>query len=200
MIKIVIFSVAVLITTWATSAASDPAARDVIARNNNSQANADGFVKASMNRAHRGLHSMKISADRVLVEKTKRQLTLFSEGEVLKQYKISLGREPEGPKIRAGDNRTPEGLYYIDYRITNSDYHLALHISYPNSSDLYHAEQLGYTPGGDIMLHGLKNGDRNIAYYHGYFDWTKGCIAVTDTEIEEIWHLVPNGTPIEIRP
>jgi len=199
MSRIRIFSAAVLITTWITSgvAVSGSPAPDAVALNSDS----NGFVKASIsNSIQRGYQSENIFADRILVEKNKHRLTLYSDGEILKQYKISLGREPEGAKTRAGDNRTPEGLYFIDYRLRNSEYHLALHISYPNPNDVYHAEQMGYTPGGDIMLHGLKNGDRNIAYYHGYFDWTKGCIAVTNAEIEEIWRLVPNGTPIEIRP
>lgn len=198
--KIGIFSLAVLITTWVTGgiAAPSPQAPDNVAMNSDTPGS--GFVKASINSVQSGLRAPKLFADRILVEKNKHLLTLFSDGEVLKQYKISLGREPQGAKTRAGDNRTPEGLYYIDYRLRNSEYHLALHISYPNLRDMYHAEQMGYTPGGDIMLHGLKNGDPNIAYYHGYFDWTKGCIAVNNTEIEEIWRLVPNGTPIEIRP
>jgi len=200
--RIEIISIAFLIATWATSSvaaaagAGDP---EAVALNNQSSNNS-GFVKTSVNSVRQGFRAVKIRADRILVEKNKRRLTLFSDGEILKQYKISLGREPQGPKVHAGDNRTPEGLYYIDYRLRNSDYHLALHISYPNPRDLNRAEQMGYSPGGDIMLHGLKNGDSNIAYYHGYFDWTKGCIAVTNTEIEEIWRLVPNGTPIEIRP
>lgn len=164
-----------------------------------SQAQTSGFIKTSLI-ANRSQRHRNLSADLVLVEKTKRRLTLFSGDQILKQYKISLGREPVGPKIRAGDNRTPEGLYYIDYRIRESDFHMALHISYPNQSDIHRARQMGYSPGGSIMLHGLKNDDDEIAYYHGYFDWTQGCIAVTDSEIEEIWRLVPNGTPIEIQP
>jgi murein L,D-transpeptidase YafK len=202
MSKIRIFSLAVLITSWVTSVVAAPGSQttNTAALSGDEAVNTGGFVKASINSAQRGFNAAKLLADRILVEKNKRRLTLFSDGEILKQYKISLGREPEGPKLRAGDNRTPEGLYFIDYRLRNSDYHLALHISYPNPGDQNRAEQMGYTPGGDIMLHGLKNDDPNIAYYHGYFDWTKGCIAVTDTEIEEIWRLVPNGTPIEIRP
>lgn len=159
-------------------------------------ANSSGFIKTSMNSRPK----TEVMADHILVEKNKRKLTLFADGEVLKSYRISLGREPTGDKIRAGDNRTPEGFYYIDYRINESDFHKALHISYPNGYDKFKARQIGADPGGNIMLHGLKNNDRNIAYYHGYFDWTKGCIAVTNAEIEEIWKIVPNGTSIEIRP
>lgn len=205
MIRYSFFSIAVLIS-WATifvapPASADPALAESVALNDDAKAQSHGFIKASLNiNQSRYRLPNRLSADRVLVEKTKHRLTLYSDGEVLKQYRISLGREPVGAKFRSGDNRTPEGLYYIDYRIQDSDYHLALHISYPNESDIQRARQMGYSPGGSIMLHGLKNNDDEIAYYHGYFDWTKGCIAVNNVEIEEIWRLVPNGTPIEIRP
>jgi len=174
--------------------------RETVALNSEPQAQSDAFVKTSMNTSQRFRQDRYSSADRILVEKTKRRLTLFSNGQVLKQYRISLGREPQGHKTRSGDNRTPEGVYHIDYRVQDSDFHRALHISYPNEQDIRRAEEMGYSPGGSIMLHGLKNDDKEIAYYHGYFDWTKGCIAVTNVEIEEIWQLVPNGTTIEIRP
>jgi murein L,D-transpeptidase YafK len=184
---------------WATgSVAADSSTRESL--RNDSKVQSNGFIKTSLNTSRRFRNNNQLLADYVLVEKTKRRLTLFSDGEVLKRYRIALGREPVGAKIRSGDNRTPEGLYYIDYRNEDSDYHLALHISYPNENDIRRARQMGYSPGGSIMLHGLKNEDAEIAYYHGYFDWTKGCIAVTNTEIEEIWQLVPNGTSIEIRP
>lgn len=211
--RLYVFSMAVFISGvtmgWASSSfAVDSSAPESSARNdalpnktlaNNTLTETNGFIKTSLNTSQR-FRRNRLSADHVLVEKTKRRLTLFSDGEVLKRYKISLGREPVGAKIRSGDNRTPEGLYYIDYRIEDSDFHLALHISYPNKNDVLRARELGYSPGGSIMLHGLKNNDKEIAYYHGYFDWTKGCIAVNNAEIEEIWQLVPNGTSIEIRP
>jgi murein L,D-transpeptidase YafK len=186
-------------TGWTSNAVAADAALRESPASNNTQTKPSGFIKTSLNTSRR-FRQNQFSADHVLVEKTKRRLTLFSDGQVLKRYKISLGREPVGAKVRSGDNRTPEGLYYIDYRIQDSDYHMALHISYPNEVDTRRARQMGYSPGGSIMLHGLKNNDKEIAYYHGYFDWTKGCIAVTNTEIEEIWQLVPNGTSIEIRP
>jgi murein L,D-transpeptidase YafK len=186
-------------TGWTSNAVAADAALRESPASNNTQTKPSGFIKTSLNTSRR-YRPDQSSADHVLVEKTKRRLTLFSDGQVLKRYKISLGREPEGAKVRSGDNRTPEGLYYIDYRIQDSDFHLALHISYPNEADTRRARQMGYSPGGSIMLHGLKNDDQEIAYYHGYFDWTKGCIAVNNTEIEEIWQLVPNGTSIEIRP
>jgi len=139
-------------------------------------------------------------ADKVLIEKKERRLTLMSKGEVLKIYKIALGGNPEGPKERQGDNKTPEGTYFIDARNKDSDYHLSLHISYPNERDKKRAKELGVSPGGDIMIHGIKNGFSWVGDAHTEADWTKGCIAVTDEEIEEIEKLVPNGTLVEIRP
>ena len=139
-------------------------------------------------------------ADRIVIEKKARRLTLFSNGRVLKTYRIALGGNPEGPKERQGDNKTPEGNYIIDSRNENSLYHLSLHISYPNEKDKKRATQLGVAPGGDIMIHGIKNGFSWAGDYHTGVDWTKGCIAVTDEEIEEIDRLVPIGTNVEIKP
>ena len=139
-------------------------------------------------------------ADKVLVEKKERRLTLFSKGEVIKTYKIALGGNPVGPKVMQGDNKTPEGVYTIDSRNSNSEYHLSLHISYPNEKDKMRAKELGVSPGGDIMIHGIKNGLAWVGASHAKFDWTKGCIAVTDEEMQEIYRLVPNGTIVEIKP
>ncbi|OPY74623.1 MAG: outer membrane biogenesis protein BamD [Syntrophorhabdus sp. PtaU1.Bin153] len=139
-------------------------------------------------------------ADKILVEKKDRRLTLLSGGEVLKTYKIALGGNPIGPKERQGDNKTPEGTYIIDSRNMDSRYHLSLHISYPNEKDKKRARELGVSPGGDIMIHGIKNGFSWVGSSHTEVDWTKGCIAVTDEEIEEIDRMAPNGTIIEIRP
>ncbi len=139
-------------------------------------------------------------ADRVLIEKQARRLTLFAKGEVIKTYKIALGGNPVGPKEREGDNKTPEGTYRIDARNGNSAFHLSLHISYPNEKDQLRAKELGVSPGGDIMIHGIKNGFAPIGASHAERDWTEGCIAVTNQEMEEIYRLVPNGTMVEIRP
>ncbi len=139
-------------------------------------------------------------ADKVLIEKKERRLTLISKGKVLKTYKIALGGNPNGPKERQGDNKTPEGTYLIDSRNKDSRYHLSLHISYPNEKDKKRAKELGVSPGGDIMIHGIKNGLSWVGDFHTEVDWTKGCIAVTDEEIEEINKLAPNGTMVEIRP
>lgn len=139
-------------------------------------------------------------ADKVLIEKKERRLTLLSKGEVIKTYKIALGGNPVGPKERQGDNKTPEGTYIIDSRNRDSGYHLSLHISYPNEKDKIRAKELDVSPGGDIMIHGIKNGLSWVGASHAEVDWTKGCIAVKDEEMEEIYKLVPNGTIVEIRP
>ena len=138
--------------------------------------------------------------DKVLIEKKKRRLTLISGGKAIKTYKIALGGNPVGPKERKGDNKTPEGTYTIVSRNRHSDYHLSLRISYPNGKDVKRAKALGVSPGGDIMIHGIKNGLAWLGGFHSEIDWTEGCIAVTNKEMEEIARLVPNGTPVEIRP
>jgi murein L,D-transpeptidase YafK len=139
-------------------------------------------------------------ADRIVVEKAARRMTLFRGPTALKNYRVALGREPVGPKREEGDHRTPEGLYKIDWRKPNSDFHLALHISYPNAGDIAQAETRGASAGNDIMIHGLRNGSGWIGKLHRRTDWTDGCVAVTNQEIEEIWRVVPDGTPVEIRP
>jgi lipoprotein-anchoring transpeptidase ErfK/SrfK len=144
--------------------------------------------------------TQKGPADKILIEKKERLLMLLSSGKVLKTYKIALGGNPNGPKERQGDNKTPEGTYVVDSRNKDSRYHLSLHISYPNEKDKKRARELGVSPGGNIMIHGIKNGFSWAGDYHTEVDWTKGCIAVTDQEIEEIAKLVPNGTIVEIRP
>jgi murein L,D-transpeptidase YafK len=144
--------------------------------------------------------SSDVRADKVLVEKSKHRLILFREGKPLKTYRIALGRHPIGPKQREGDQKTPEGVYRIDSKNSNSNFHLALHISYPNPSDLQRAKELGVSPGGNIMIHGITNGLEWVGRLHRIYDWTAGCIAVTDSEIEELWRAVPVGTPVEIDP
>jgi murein L,D-transpeptidase YafK len=137
--------------------------------------------------------------DRIIVHKKEHTLELMHAGRVIKSYKIALGRQP-GRKQQQGDLRTPEGVYVIDSRNAKSSCHRSLHISYPNAADRERARKLGVPPGGDISIHGLPNGEGYIGAAHRQHDWTFGCIAVTDEEIEEIWKLVDNGTPIEIRP
>ena len=139
-------------------------------------------------------------ADRLLVEKAARKMTLFAGSETLRSYRIALGRQPVGDKQCQGDCRTPEGFYVIDSRNPKSQYHRSLHVSYPSPADVADANKRGCAPGGAICIHGLPNGFGYLGPVHTLSDWTLGCIAVTDQEIEEIWKLVPNGTPIEIRP
>lgn len=121
---------------------------------------------------------------------------LLLHGEsIVRSYRVALGRDPSGHKRREGDGRTPEGCYVIDRRNPKSAYHLSLHISYPGEGDLERARECGVDPGGDIMIHGAPN---DGTPREG--DWTQGCIAVFNAEIEEIWSLVADGTPIEILP
>ena len=138
--------------------------------------------------------------DRILVEKAERKLSIFRGGRKLKTYQIALGGNPVGAKEQEGDMKTPEGVYRIDYRNPNSDYHLALHISYPSDEDNTRAAQRGVSAGFDIMIHGLPNGQGWIGAAHRQKDWTAGCIALTDEEIEELWRVTPDGTTVEIRP
>ncbi|HEY2067107.1 MAG TPA: L,D-transpeptidase family protein [Gemmatimonadaceae bacterium] len=137
--------------------------------------------------------------DSVVVEKRAHRLSLFYAHRRVRQYLVALG-SPVGDKLSAGDRRTPEGLFFIDYRNPASQYHLALHVSYPDSAHLVRAAAKGVQPGGDIMIHGLPNGLRAAGASHRENDWTNGCIALTDEEIEELWRIVPVGTPVEIRP
>src|SRR5664279_2707562 len=125
-----------------------------------------------------------LRADLVVVSKKKREMVLLRGEAVLRTYRIALGREPVGPKRQEGDGRTPEGRYTIDRRNPSSKYHLSLHISYPDADDAKRARDAGVDPGGDIMIHGLADGTRREG------DWTQGCIAVTDGEMDEIWSLV----------
>lgn len=128
----------------------------------------------------------------MVVSKKRREMVLLRGENVLRTYRIALGREPVGPKRQEGDGRTPEGRYIIDRRNAKSKYHLSLHVSYPDAADVARAREAGVDPGGDIMIHGLKDGVRRDG------DWTQGCIAVTDEEMDEIWGLVGEGTAIWI--
>ena len=139
-------------------------------------------------------------ADWILVEKKARRLTLFRDNKPLKSYDIALGRQPDGPKRFQGDNKTPEGRYRIASLKKNSDFHRALRISYPSPEDAAFAAKQQRSAGGDIMIHGLPNGMGSLGRLHLLRDWTAGCIAVTNAEIEELWRAVPDGTLIEIRP
>ncbi len=145
------------------------------------------------------LHDMA-KADNVIVWKGQRRLLLLDGDKTLKVYTVALGREPHDHKVHEGDGRTPEGSYRLDRRNLQSRFHRALHISYPNEPDRARAAAAGVLPGGDNMIHGLPNGLGWIGKLHRFVDWTDGCIAVTNREMEEIWRAVDDGTPIELRP
>ena len=139
--------------------------------------------------------------DAVLVEKSERKLYLYSGDRVVRAYDVSLGESPVGHKTTEGDEKTPEGTYEINWRNPNSRFHLSIQISYPNEDDLEQARERGVSPGGLIFIHGLPNGRRSLEKRLRGQDWTDGCIAVnSNREMEEIWKLVPVGTPITINP
>lgn len=142
----------------------------------------------------------KPKADQVVVVKSERTLTLLAQGKVLRTYKVALGGTPVGAKEQQGDHKTPEGRYVLDRRNSKSRFYKSIHVSYPNEEDQRRAKTRGVAPGGDIMIHGLPNGFGWLGSAHRAQDWTDGCIAVTDAEIDEIWDMVADGTPIEIRP
>ena len=139
-------------------------------------------------------------ADSILILKKDHTMELLAGGKVIRTYKVALGRGGLASKEREGDGRTPEGHYVIDEKNAASHYHKALHVSYPNPGDRKRAEKMGVSPGGAIMIHGLPNGMGWLGTSHRLYDWTLGCVAVTDDEIDEIWNMVPVGTPVEIRP
>jgi murein L,D-transpeptidase YafK len=141
-----------------------------------------------------------LHADRVVVLKKERTLQLLRHGKVIKSYKVALGGDPLGPKTRQGDHKTPEGVYTLDSRNAHSQFYKSIHISYPSARDRASARAQGVSPGGDVFVHGLANGYRWLGSSHRMKDWTDGCIAVTNEEIDEIWAAVTDGTPIEIRP
>jgi len=152
-----------------------------------------------VSRARRGGGPVGL-ADSVVIEKRAHRLTLFHMGRPIRSYLVALGGNPVGDKLAAGDRRTPEGLFSIEARNPNSQYHLSLRISYPDAAHRQRAEALGVDPGGNIMIHGLPNGRGSVGAYHRTADWTNGCVALTDEEIEEIWSSVPIGTPVHIKP
>ena len=141
-----------------------------------------------------------IQINKLVVYKSKRQLLAYSNGELIKTYKISLGKAPLGHKEFEGDNKTPEGKYKIDCRETISKFHKKLCISYPNKTDIVHAKRIGKEAGSNVEIHGLDNRYGFIGKFHRWYDWTSGCIAVTDEEIDELYNAVKINTQIEINP
>lgn len=138
--------------------------------------------------------------DLVVVDKSKERLYLMDTGRVVKEYKVAFGANPVGHKQQEGDERTPEGAYILDYKKSDSAFYKSIHISYPNEDDQLRAESLGVDPGGFIMIHGQRNGLSWLSGLTQLFNWTDGCIAVTNAEMDEIWQLVNKGTAIEIKP
>lgn len=139
-------------------------------------------------------------ADRVLVEKSARRLYLMRQGRVISEYPIKLGLSPKGHKLQEGDWRTPEGVYRLVRRNPNSQFFLSIEISYPNDEDQRRALAEGVPPGGLIMIHGQPNVPRKSVEYYTRNDWTDGCIAVSNSDMVDIWLRTNLGIPIEIRP
>jgi len=139
-------------------------------------------------------------ADTVIIEKTARKLHLMQKGKVFRTFDVVLGIVPDGDKQQEGDFRTPEGRYVLDMRNPNSEFFLSIHVSYPNRQDRREARQKGVQPGGAIMIHGQPNDPTKPANYYFTRDWTNGCIAVSNSDMIDIWLMTGENTPIEIRP
>jgi murein L,D-transpeptidase YafK len=139
-------------------------------------------------------------ADEVIIDKSDRELHLLNNGEIIRTFKIALGIRPEGDKKKEGDFRTPEGRYLLDLRNPNSDYFLSIHVSYPSADDRREAQQNGVDPGGAIMIHGQPNEPKRSETYYKTQDWTNGCIAVSNSDMIDIWLMTGDNFPIEIRP
>lgn len=152
-----------------------------------------GYIKPN-------IESSGVAADKVVINKSKRELILFLDNKEIKRYKVALGSNPIGAKFESGDGKTPEGEYSISFKNEHSKYHLSLKISYPSMKDKELALKSNVDSGGDIMIHGLPNWLWFVGSTHVLYDWTAGCIAVTNNEIEEIWKLVPIGTSVFINP
>ena len=147
-----------------------------------------------------GLSATIPVADQIIVRKGERRLYLMRHGTVLRSYRVALGLVPQGPKERAGDFRTPEGHYQLTRRNSRSDYFLSIQVSYPNDQDLRRAHHQHVDPGGAIMLHGLPNNLRHPPEYYAKSDWTDGCIAMSDSDMVELWMMTQDNTPIDIQP
>ena len=142
----------------------------------------------------------QLLADRVVVRKSERKMYLMHADTVLRSYRVALGLNPVGPKVQEGDSRTPEGHYMLTRRNPRSEYFLSIQVSYPNDRDMQRARRNRLTPGGAIMIHGLPNELRREPSYYEKRDWTDGCIAVSDSDMLEIWLMTPPDTPIDILP
>ena len=153
---------------------------------------------ATSNRSNTRALSKKATA--VLIDKSARSLKLLNDGHTLREYRISLGKKPKGHKLYEGDQRTPEGRYVLDWRNSNSKFYRSIHVSYPNARDRARARKLGKPAGGNIMIHGIPNNFSYAPWLYTGKDWTDGCISVTNAQMDEIWAMVDDGTPIVILP
>ncbi|ABM00319.1 MULTISPECIES: L,D-transpeptidase family protein [Shewanella] len=138
--------------------------------------------------------------DLVVVNKAEAQMQVFYRGELIKSYRIAMGDNPKGHKLKEGDQRTPQGRYLLDFKKADSAYYRSIHISYPNDEDILRAKALGISPGGAIMIHGQDPKSPLSAEEAQKYNWTNGCIAVTNRDMDELWQLIDPGTPIEIWP
>lgn len=147
-----------------------------------------------------GFANSESAVDLVRVQKADHKLQLISTGAVLYEFKVALGANPRGHKSQEGDGKTPEGLYVLDYKKADSAFHKAIHISYPNTNDVVSAKARGVSPGGQVMIHGQKNGLGWLSFISQRFDWTNGCVALSNQDMDTLWGLVKEGTKIEILP
>jgi murein L,D-transpeptidase YafK len=141
-----------------------------------------------------------LKAERIVVEKSKHLMTVYALNKPIATFQIALGQEPVGPKTCAGDNRTPEGIYTVIDHKADSNFYLALRLSYPSPKDITNAKKLNCKPGNNIMIHGLPKRFIKLGRAHREVDWTHGCIAVNNQEMDQLWTMVANGTTVEIRP
>ncbi len=202
-LKKVTFSIFIMLAALLTFSIKNKKAAENLSQEKNLKAiekNSPKKIQEGSKTIDKPLDLKDYKIDQIIVEKSKRLLHLKSQNKIIKTYSVSLGDAPQGQKEQQGDEKTPEGHYVIDWRNNKSRYHLSLHIGYPKVWQKARAKILGINPGGDIMIHGLPNGQKDWGKGHLLVDWTDGCIAVTSEEIEEIWKAVPNGTPIEILP
>ena len=183
-----------------TRAVTKPAVARPVATSASRPASRSDSLTAAATAPAVSLLDRRYPVDSILVEKSARRLSLFQHGRLVRIYAVALGQQPVGDKVRRGDKRTPEGRFRIEARNPQSRYHRALRISYPDAGHRARAQMLGVSPGGDIMIHGLPARQAWVGAAHRDFDWTEGCIALTNQEIDEIWSAVPVGTPIHIMP
>jgi len=168
--------------------------------NGTPQSQASARSQADASAADTSAMPAALLADRVVVRKSERRMYLMHGSTVLRSYRVALGLNPVGPKEQEGDSRTPEGHYQLTRRNPRSEYFLSIQVSYPNDRDLQRAHRNRLTPGGAIMIHGLPNELRREPAYYEKRDWTDGCIAVSDSDMLEIWLMTPQDVPIDILP